>query len=184
MYVEMAEKDKIYAFFSANSKQIYIDDTDLVEHLQRGKNEPINNTTLALLYEYMDNQIEALKIWSQIKGQEGCDRTVNLLRKDGKPENATKYIKWVLELNPKIGLSLFEDAKNASGSKLEMSPDAVVDYLKEVEAALGSGRDDTFPYVEHYLEYLVSLKESPDRYFTNLALMYIEKLFVCLAPYK
>ena len=53
--IEMAEKDKIYAFFSANSKQIYIDDTDLVEHLQRGKNEPINNTTLALLYEYMDN---------------------------------------------------------------------------------------------------------------------------------
>ncbi len=63
MYVELREKEKIYQFFSTNQKQIFIDDTDLAQHLQRGKDEPINNTTLALLYEYMDKVIDALKIW-------------------------------------------------------------------------------------------------------------------------
>lgn len=36
---------------------------DLAEHLSRGKDEPINNITLALLYEFMDKVIDALKIW-------------------------------------------------------------------------------------------------------------------------
>lgn len=35
-----------------------------------------------------------------------------------------------------------------------MSPDDIIDFLGEVERAIGA-RDDTFPYVEHYLEYLV-----------------------------
>lgn len=64
-----------------------------------------------------------------------------------------------------------------------MTPDEIIDYLTEVER-LGGNRDDNFPYVEHYLEYLVSMKDAPDRFFTNLALIYIDKLFVCLPPYK
>jgi hypothetical protein len=36
-------------------------------HLCKNKTENINNVTLALLHEYMDNQHEALKIWQQLK---------------------------------------------------------------------------------------------------------------------
>jgi hypothetical protein len=64
MYVELKEKDKIYNFFNTNQKMIYIDEKDLVTHLERGKSEPINNTTLALLYEYMNKPIDALRIWA------------------------------------------------------------------------------------------------------------------------
>ena len=64
-----------------------------------------------------------------------------------------------------------------------MSPDDIIDFLAEVERT-GGNRDDTFPYVEHYLEYIVQLKDAPDRFYTNLALIYIDKLFVCLPPYK
>ncbi len=35
-----------------------------------------------------------------------------------------------------------------------MAPDDIVEFLSELEKKMGS-RDDTFPYVEHYLEYLV-----------------------------
>ncbi len=64
-----------------------------------------------------------------------------------------------------------------------MSTDEIIDYLKEIEDKSNS-RDDGFPYVENYLEYVVSLKDAPDRFFTNLAINYIEKLFVLLPAYK
>jgi len=59
----------------------------------------------------MDKHIEALNIWRQIKSVEGCERTVNLLRKDGTAENIKKYSRWVLESQPKIGLTLFQEVK-------------------------------------------------------------------------
>ena len=90
----------------------------------------------------------------QIKSKEGCEKTVNMLRKDGKTENIKKFIKWVLEVSPVIGLQLFEDSKQLQNSKIEMTPDEIMEYLSEVERLAGN-RDDTFPYVEHYLEYLV-----------------------------
>jgi len=64
-----------------------------------------------------------------------------------------------------------------------MAPDEIIDFLSETER-LSNNRDDTFPYVEHYLEYVVSLRDAPDRFFTNLAVIYIDKLFVCLPAYK
>lgn len=42
---------------------------------------------------------------------EGCEKTVSLLRIDGSAENIKKFIKWVLEMSPKVGLKLFEDSK-------------------------------------------------------------------------
>mmetsp|Transcript_5153 Transcript_5153/g.3843 ORF Transcript_5153/g.3843 Transcript_5153/m.3843 type:complete len:125 (+) Transcript_5153:941-1315(+) len=64
-----------------------------------------------------------------------------------------------------------------------MAPDEVIDYLSEIERQ-STNRDDTFPYVETYLEYVVSLRDAPDRFYTNLAIIYIEKLFTLLPPYK
>lgn len=104
MYVENKEKDKIYHFFQTNSKQMYIDAKDLDAHLQKGKDEPINNITMALLHEYSDNYQEALRIWSYLKTAEGCERTVSILRKVGKKDLITQYSRWVLEKDPKIGL--------------------------------------------------------------------------------
>ena len=105
----MKEKDKIYSFFQSNQKQIYVDSNDLEMHLLKQKGETINNVTLALLHEYMDNQLEALKIWFQLNSEEGCERTVNILKKIGKADIIKKYSKWVLEANPRIGLELFEE---------------------------------------------------------------------------
>ena len=68
-------------------------------------------------------------------------------------------------------------------TKIEMSADETIEFLSEVERSIGV-RDDTYTYVEKYLESIVSGNDSPDRFYTNLALIYIDKLFVCLPPYK
>jgi hypothetical protein len=65
---------------------------------------------LALIYEYSDNFEDALKIWSFVKSAEGSERTISILKKLGKKDLITSYAKWVLEANPKIGLTLFEDS--------------------------------------------------------------------------
>ena len=57
----------------------------------------------------MDRSLDALKIWMMIKSKEGCERTVNLLKKDGKAENVKLYLKWVLEVQPAMGMTLFEE---------------------------------------------------------------------------
>ena len=67
-----------------------------------------------------------------------------------------------------------------------MSPDEVIDFLKDIEKGLGQ-REDIFPYVERYspyyfklfryLELIVNIKDAPDRFFTLLGTIYIEKLF-------
>lgn len=63
-------------------------------------------------------------------------------------------------------------------SKLEMTPDEALELLKEIEDSLRDKlKEGVFPYEEHYLEYLVNLKDAPDRFFTLLATKYIDKLF-------
>jgi hypothetical protein len=55
----------------------------------------------------MDNLLDALKIWATIKTDEGCEKTVNILKRIGQTDPIKKYLGWVLEKQPKIGLSLF-----------------------------------------------------------------------------
>lgn len=57
-----------------------------------------------------------------------------------------------------------------------MSADEIIEFLTDVEKSIGV-RDDTYPYVEKYLEGIVSSNDSPDRFYTNLANIYIDKLF-------
>ena len=75
---------------------------------------------MALVNEYIDNYVEALKIWSSLRSAtsdanstlEGCERTVSILKRKRDLDMVKKYGKWVLETNPKIGLTLFTaDAK-------------------------------------------------------------------------
>lgn len=111
-YVDMKEKDKIYQFFQNYQRQIYLDAKELEEYLKKGKEDPINSVTLALVNEYIDNYQEALRIWSSLRAtdnnqNEGCEKTVSILKRKRDIDMIRKYGKWVLETNPKIGLSLF-----------------------------------------------------------------------------
>ena len=112
LFVEIKDKDKIYQFFQSYSRQIYLDAKELEEYLHKTKEDPINNITLALVNENIDNYTEALRIWSQLRTtdinqNEGCERTVSILKRKKDIDLIKKYGKWVLEANPKIGLTLF-----------------------------------------------------------------------------
>ena len=66
---------------------------------------------MALILEYTNDNKRALERWMQLKTEEGCNRTVNILRKSSisSKEMIFKYIGWVLEMMPEVGLSLFVD---------------------------------------------------------------------------
>ena len=44
-----------------------------------------------------------------------------------------KYGRWVLETNPKIGLSLFTVDPKTGEQPVEMKPDDVLEYLDSIE---------------------------------------------------
>ena len=62
-YVDLREKERIYAFFQNYQRQIYLDAKELEEYLKKDKDNFINNSTLALIYECIDNYEEALIKW-------------------------------------------------------------------------------------------------------------------------
>ena len=64
---------------------------------------------MALILEYTNDYKRALERWMQLKTEEGCQRTVNILRKKSiaSKDIIFKYIGWVLEMMPEVGLSLF-----------------------------------------------------------------------------
>ena len=62
-----------------------------------------------------------------------------------------------------------------------MKPDEVLEYLDVIEKG-SSQKDDGFPYVESYLEYIIKNIDVPDRFYTLLASLYIDKLFKLQPP--
>ena len=110
-----------------------------------------------------------------------------------------KYLEWVLEMKPEVGLSLFiqrQKKKEADGSSgrlnksrdienhgivAELEHEEVLQYLKKLEDKLlpteeddlGSKKEEVwsrmFPYRERYLEHVVSLGENIEKYQTMLA---------------
>lgn len=56
-----------------------------------------------------------------------------------------------------------------------MKPDEVLEYLESIEKENPS--KDGFSFMEAYLEYVIKSQDVPDRFYTLLALFYIEKLF-------
>lgn len=77
-----------------------------------------------------------------------------------------KYGRWVLEENPAIGLTLFTTDSKTGESPVDMNPDEVIEYLS---ASFDSKKDDQYPYLEVYYEYLINNTAAPDSYFTQLA---------------
>lgn len=107
---------------------------------------------------------------SSIYLAEGCERTVSILRKL-KDKNLVKdYGKWVLEADPKIGLSLFTSDPKTGEPPIEMDVEEVIDFLKSLN-------NEAYPYLESYYEYVIGSQNAPDAYYTSLATLYVEKIF-------
>jgi hypothetical protein len=80
---------------------------------------------------------------------EGCERTVSILKKL-KDRNLVKdFGKWVLEQDPKIGLTLFTTDPKTGEGPIEMNVDEVIEYLKNLN-------NENYPYVEAYYEYVIA----------------------------
>ena len=62
-----------------------------------------------------------------------------------------------------------------------MKPDEVLEYLENIEKD-SPQKDGSFAYVEAYLEYVIKNSEVPDRFYTLLASLYIDKLFKLQPP--
>lgn len=88
-------------------------------------NKRITQITLALLNEQQEKPetLEtALNIWSKIKDDnqnnkpmridQASERTVAILKTLGRKELVEKYIKWVFDVKPDIGLKLFTEGRN------------------------------------------------------------------------
>lgn len=75
--------------------------------------QQVNYITMALILEYTGQNTDALKKWRELKTDEGCIRTVKILGKSSiaSKETIFEYLEWVLEKNPRLGLSLFIDRK-------------------------------------------------------------------------
>jgi hypothetical protein len=101
---------------------------------------------------------------------EGCERTVNILRKKKDIALIKKYAKWVIVENPQIGLTLFTTDPKTGEGPVDMNPDEVIEYLSKFERK-------TFPYLEVYYEYLIKTNNAADSYFTSLAMLYVERIF-------
>lgn len=113
LYVEQGDKKAIYNFFSTyhHKKSVFVDHQEIEEFLERVLDQKICNVTMALLLEQTGQNTKALDKWMQLKSEEGCSKTVSILKKSSISSNETifKYLKWVLVKNPEKGLSLFFD---------------------------------------------------------------------------
>lgn len=157
-----------------------LDARELEEYIRRTQTaeDPINDVMMALVNEYIDNCQEALRIWNGLRGKavnltEGCERTVSILKKKKDIELIKKYGRWVLEENPQIGLTLFTTDTRTGEPPVDMNPGEVIDYLNGFDKQ----KEDQFPYLEFYYEYLINNTSAPDSYFTQLGTLYVERLF-------
>ncbi len=64
---------------------------------------------------------------------EGCERTVSILKRKKDLALTRKYGRWVLESNPKIGLTLFTVDPKTGEPPVDMKPDEVLEYLEMLE---------------------------------------------------
>jgi hypothetical protein len=81
--------------------------------------------------------------------KEGCERTVSILKKLKDRNLVKEYGKWVLEQDPKIGLTLFTNDPKTGEGPIEMNVEDVIEELKALN-------NEAFPYVEAYYEYVIA----------------------------
>ena len=111
---------------------------------------------MALILENTGEYSKALEKWQQLKTEEGCYKTVQILRKSQIIDDKVvfKYLEWVLVKMPDIGLSLFLDRnamnfKSSDGGSLksggqdeksqkggviyDLTHKQILDYLEKIE---------------------------------------------------
>jgi hypothetical protein len=139
-----------------------------VDRYHGGEDDPVNLVTMALVNENIDNYKEALEKWKQLrssKSQEGCERTVAILKKTKDLNYIKEYGSWVLLENPQIGMTLFTGDQAGEQPTVDMNPDEVIAFLQKLVKD-HPGKEDQFPYLEYYFEYLINHQKTPDSYFT------------------
>jgi hypothetical protein len=64
---------------------------------------------MALILENIGKLEQALKYWKRLKTDEGCSKTVSILKNKEITSKQLIFdnLEWVLEKNPNVGLSLF-----------------------------------------------------------------------------
>jgi len=111
---------------------------------------------MALILENTGEYSKALEKWQQLKTEEGCYKTVQILRKSQIIDDKIvfKYLEWVLIKMPEVGLSLFlerdqQNFKSSEGSSQKSGPQdektqkggviydlthkQILDYLERIE---------------------------------------------------
>ena len=79
---------------------------------------------------------------------EACERTVSILKRLKSTDLVKDYGKWVLEQDPRIGLTLFKKNLKTDEPAIEMNPEEVIDILKNLN-------NEAYPYLETYYEYVI-----------------------------
>ena len=72
---------------------------------------------MALILEHTGDNNRALEKWMQLRTDEGCQKTVSILKKSSimSKDIIFTYLGWVLEKKPEVGLSLFIERPNLRG---------------------------------------------------------------------
>ena len=67
----------------------------------------------------VDQNSDDVKFWSNLteSSNEGCERTIEILKKAGSKEWIEHYSSWVFEKDPEVGLKLFTSDKNTETEK-------------------------------------------------------------------
>ena len=92
LYIEGNKQDRIHDFFNTyagqngGQSQIYLNQEELQKLLETQQSKEITQVTLALMYEYTNQYKEALEKWTLLKSNEGCERTIEILKKAGSKE--------------------------------------------------------------------------------------------------
>ena len=79
---------------------------------------------------------------------EACERTVSILKRLKDKGLVKDYGRWVLEQDPKIGLTLFKTDSKTGEPPVEMDVEDVIDFLKNLN-------NEVYPYLESYYEYVI-----------------------------
>ena len=101
------------------------------------------------MFEYTNQYKEALERWASLRSNEGCERTIEILKKAGSKEWIEHYSQWVFEKDPEIGLKLFTSDKNTEAEKTARG------------SLVGSGQSVAGMPVDEVLAFLEKLQEGP-----------------------
>ena len=175
LYVEQREISSLYAFIT-KTQQLRCNEKEMDTYLNERQEKDRSLTTQvcqALLSDKQGNYTNSLAIWKNL-GQGpreiremACRETARLLKTQVRDKKLImQYARLILVLYPEDGLKIFTESE-AMGQI--MTEDDILTYLELLESYQPEVR-------EKYLEYLINKKESPERFYTLLGLLYVSRM--------